>query len=134
MFTLVAIPLILFGLGWMAWHYRAYRAVSGRGSKAERGFEARRFLRRMQASAMIAVAGVLLLVGQVIEPDERPAVYVVYWCGVVLWMAWILALAGADAIANARHAKVLHREFLRERARLEAEIARLRRSDPEGEE
>jgi len=84
MFTLVAIPLILFGLGWMAWHYRAYKAVSGRGSKAERGFEARRFLRRMQASAMIAVAGGLLFVGQIIEPDERPAVYLVYWCGVAV--------------------------------------------------
>lgn len=129
MFTIVTVPLLVFAIGWMVWHYRAYRAIQGHGDTSERGFQARRFLRRMQASAMLAVAAVLLFAGQRIDHDDHPAVYVAFWCGVVLWMAWVLALAAADAVANVRRARQLQLEFRRERARLEAEVARqLRRA------
>jgi hypothetical protein len=70
----------------------------------------------MQASLMIGATGLAIMVGNWLPAD--PLVYVVYWAGVILWVAWIALLALADGVATQHHFRRLRNEQLVEEAQL----------------
>jgi hypothetical protein len=126
------LPTVLFTLlllavagGWMAWHVRAWRGARDETDERERRFQQRRFRRRMQASAMLAVAAISLSVGMAIPRDRFPSLFVYFWCGVMLLVCWLMALAIGDAIATNLHARRTRHEHRVEQAKLEAEMDRL---------
>jgi hypothetical protein len=126
------LPTVLFTLllltvagGWMAWHVRVWRAARDEADERERRFQQRRFRRRMQASAMLAVTAIALSVGMAIPRDRFPSLFVYFWFGVTLLVCWLMALAVGDAIATNLHARRARHEFRIEQAKLEAAMNRL---------
>jgi uncharacterized membrane protein (DUF4010 family) len=125
---LFPILLALLAIGWIVRHVRAWRVVRAEErDPVERDFEWRRFRRRMQASAILVLVAAAMFVGLLISYREHPSQFVYVWCGVVALVAWLVILALADAVSSRLHVSRLHRDHRIERARLEAEVARLRR-------
>ena len=108
-------------------HRRSWRALQSRPLDArERDYHRRRFRRRVQASALLALVGPALFVGYHIPPRELPWLFVGYWTGVTLVTVWIGLLALGDAVASGRHFSLLRRQRIVTRAQLQAEITRAR--------
>lgn len=119
--------LVALAAGLLVWHVRAWRAAKSRETDAnELDHQRRRFRRRLQTSAMLALLGLAVGFGQGISPREEPSLYVFFWCGVALVTVWLMALALADAVSNTMHASRLRHERMVEHAQLKAELARLR--------
>ncbi|HUY92339.1 MAG TPA: hypothetical protein VMV10_26595 [Pirellulales bacterium] len=133
--TLVLFPgaVIALGLGLMISHVRSWRRNQGQFAAGdERRYYRRRFLRRVQTSAMLALAGLALIVGQLIPPHVWPSLFVFFWCGVALLLAWVVVLALADAAATRAYVGRLRRQRTAERSQLEQELMRLRRGSQNG--
>lgn len=133
--TLVVLPgaVILLAIGLLVSHWRTWRRQKAQAdNEAERSYQRRRFRRRMQTSAMLALAGVALIVGQLIPPQTRPSLFVFFWTGVVLLLFWVVLLALADATATRHHVRRLLRERTTERSQLQDELLRLKRQRRNG--
>jgi hypothetical protein len=133
--ALVVLPgaVILLAVALLVSHWRTWRSTTSQAaSEAERNYQRRRFRRRMQTSAMLALAGVALVIGQLIPPRAHPSLFVFFWTGVVLLLFWVVLLALADAAATRNHVGRLLRERSAERSRLEAELLRLKRQRQDG--
>ncbi|HEV7224687.1 MAG TPA: hypothetical protein VGN42_18395 [Pirellulales bacterium] len=120
--------VILLAVALLVSHWRTWRSTGlHSASESERSYQRRRFRRRMQTSAMLALVGVALIVGQLIPAATRPSLFVFFWTGVVLLLFWVVLLALADAAATRNHARRLLSERTAERSRLEEELVRLKR-------
>jgi hypothetical protein len=129
---LFPILLGLLAVTWIVRHVRAWRVVQAEErDPVERDFQWRRFRRRMQASAILVLVAAAMFVGLLISYREQPSQFVYVWCGVVALVAWLVVLALADAVSSRLHVHRLHRDHRIQRARLEAEVARLRREREE---
>jgi 4-hydroxybenzoate polyprenyltransferase len=127
--TSLVFPTVLFfgAAALLAWHMRTWRAVQeNERDQAERDFQWRRYRRRMQASGMLALVAVAMAVGVEIPWRRFPSLYVYYWCGVVLLLFWLCALAIADMVATRARFWRLRREHLVEQAKLSAQLERHR--------
>ena len=120
--------VILLAIALLVSHWRTWRSAGLHSTnESERSYQRRRFRRRMQTSAMLALAGVALVIGQLIPPQAHPSLFVFFWTGVVLLLFWVVLLALADAAATRSHVGRLLRERTAERSRLEQELLRLKR-------
>lgn len=134
--TLVLLPgaVIALGLGLLISHLRTWRSKRRElAAGDEFRYHRRRFLRRMQTSAMLALAGAALFVGQLIPPHVWPSLFVFFWCGVALLLVWVVVLALADAAATRAYLGRLQRQRNAERSVLEQELIRLRRRSQNGQ-
>lgn len=125
--TLYLIPLAIVVLSGflMAWHVRQWRVEQAGDQNADdHRYQRGRFRRRMQSSAMLCLAGVAMVVGQLIRAKEQPSLYVFFWWGVAILVLWVMALALADILATRQHIARLKRQRIVEEARLRAELAR----------
>ena len=126
--SLVAVSVIL-----VISHLRAWRVVDHGGlAESEREFQARRFRRRLQTSAMLGVIGLLLL-GELwlekIFQSELPRL--LYWSGVGLLLLWLLLLAASDWLASRQHYRGQLDRLQIDRDALRGELERLRREHRE---
>jgi hypothetical protein len=113
----------------LAWHVKSWREADHGGlGENEHRFHARRYRRRVQASAMVGVIGLLLL-GELWLKDPR--VMVLYWSGVVLLLVWLLLLAASDWLASRVHFRTHLDRLQQERNLLKAEINRFQRERQE---
>lgn len=120
--------IILLAAVMMISHWRTWQANRWQSAdEAEQVYQRRRFRRRMQTSALLALVGVALIAGQKISPRLWPTTYVLFWCGVMLMLFWVVLLAGADVAATRVHVGRLHRQRAAERSRLQAELLRMKR-------
>lgn len=126
MFTVgLSATLVTISLGLIIWHIRSWREADHGGlGEAEHSFHARRYRRRLQASAMVGVIGLLLL-GELWLKDPR--VMLLYWSGVVLLLVWLLLLAASDWLASRLHFRGQLNRLQQERSLLQADIDKLRR-------
>jgi len=134
--TLVVLPgaVIALGLGMLISHLRSWRRVQGQlAAGDERRHFRRRFLRRLQTSALLTLAGIALVVGQLISPRAWPTLFVFFWCGVALLLAWVILLALADAAATRAYIGRLRSQRTAERSKLEQELMRIKRRRQEGQ-
>jgi hypothetical protein len=127
--------IILLALAMIVSHWRTWRATADQNcDDAERAYQQRRFRRRMQTSVMLGLIGAALIVGQWIPPRIWPSTYVVFWCGVVLMVFWVVLLAGADFLSTSARVGRLQRQRAAEQSRLQAELIRLKRQRAEQEQ
>jgi hypothetical protein len=123
--------LIVLSVGLMISHAMARRSQTMSAlDDEERTYLARRFRRRMQASALIGVVGVAVLGGLWVD---RPPGEALYWCGVFLLVIWILILAGADAASTQSFFREMQSRRAAEHVALHKEIERYRRHEGNGQ-
>lgn len=121
--TLVLGTVLLLGaLGLMLWHARSWRAaLRGPLDEAEYQFRRQQFRRRMQTAALAGIVAVSLPIG-VLLIHPWPRVGVLFWGGVLLLVAWICLLGLLDVVATGRHYGQVRNQYLKEHAKLQAEL------------
>jgi small-conductance mechanosensitive channel len=101
--------------------------------KIETDYRARQYRRRIQVSAMLAIAAVAMLVGLLIPWRDWPSVFVFWWTGVALLVGWIILLAMSDALATRRFFRRMRRDRALAQARWRAEFERQESERPKTE-
>lgn len=121
----LAVFLAACAAGLMSWHVRSWRAqrTSALDPK-ELDYRRRQFRRRMQTSALLALTAVALPVG-VWVMSVRPGAGIIYWCGVLLLVAWVAILAVIDIWATKYFYGKLRDTYRIEQARLQTELRRI---------
>jgi hypothetical protein len=131
--TAVGVGLVLLG-GWlMSSHWRSWREHARDDSldESDLRYYRNQFRRRVQASGIILLLGILIPIGDRIIPLNRndASVATLYWLVVLALTCWVLLLAMLDLVATRAHSRVAisHLKLLREKQRaLQAEADRLR--------
>lgn len=127
---LFAVTLLAVSGGLIVWHVLAWRRADHGGlADADYRFYRSQFRRRVQASAMLGLVGVLSLVDLwMVDVTAR----VVLWCVILLVVLWSLLLAAADWLASRLHFDKLLSANAVEHALLKREIEKLRREQERG--
>lgn len=116
-------------LGFVVWHVRSWRAAQRLSMPAaELAFRRRQFRRRLQTSALLACAAASLIFGQLIPAREHPGWFGAFWLAVVVLIGWITLLAIGDIAASWLHLRGATAEREGARARLQAELERLHKT------
>lgn len=89
---------------------------------ADHDFRRRQCRRRLQASSLLALVGVAMFVGQLIDAQRNPSFFVFYWCAVALLVLWVVLLALADVLATRFRLGQLRQDRLIETAKLQAQL------------
>ncbi len=136
MTVVVGITLMLVAALLVASNLHAWRTADHGGlGQAEREFQARRFRRRAQASALVGVVGLLILGDLAMERFfKEDLLRLLYWCGVVVLLLWLLLLAGGDWLASRAYYTGEWNRLQAERTSLQADVARLKREQRERNE
>lgn len=128
---LFAVFLLATAAMLIAWHLLAWRRVDHGGlADADDRFYRRQFRRRLQASAMLGIVGILALVDLFIEDVVAR---VILWCVILLIVLWTLVLAGSDWLASRLHFDKLLSANAVEHALLKREIDRFRHEQDSSE-
>jgi hypothetical protein len=128
--ALLALAITVLGVFLLFWHRRSWRAVVATAPEArELDFQRRRYRRRMRTSGLLVLLGIAMAGGQWIPAAQGPTFFVLYWCGVVILTAWMLGLALGDAFATRMHWRAEWQRHVIERAKLNAELERLKTTD-----
>jgi hypothetical protein len=114
--------LLIVSAGLILWHLVEWRKV---GAPAQAGryrdFAWRRFRRRVQASGLIGVIGLMILATRWIE-DRR--LELAWWLAVLLFLFWLLLMALGDALSSRTYYQGEYRRNLAKQAKLQTEIRR----------
>jgi hypothetical protein len=126
--SVIIFPLTvaLLAAGLLLWHVLSWRHLQREEEGAELDFGRRQFRRRVQTSSMLGVLAIGLCVGQLIPRQQTPTLFVLFWLGLLLLLAWIVLLALGDLIVGRQHIARLSRERRVAEAQLRAELQRLR--------
>ncbi len=117
-FALLIASGVLMGLHWRGW--QAAQATDMEAEE-ERRFAWRQFRRRMQASGMIGLVGLGMLLGQFLR---APLMIVFFWTAIMLLLVWVVLLALVDALATRQHYGQVRRRNLSDHARAQADLRR----------
>ena len=121
--------LVAAGAVLMLWHRaNLLQTRDEQPSERDEEFAWRRFRRRMQASGMMGVVGVAIILGQL---PMSPLFALFYWSGVVLVVLWMMLLALADALNSFWHYQGDTKRQQQQRAALTAKLHKLRREQGE---
>ncbi|MEZ6064179.1 MAG: hypothetical protein R3B90_00385 [Planctomycetaceae bacterium] len=122
--------LVLLGGWFLRMHLAAWRAPAADHTlgDTERRHYRRQFWRRMQASSLIALIGLLLPAGdQLLRPERvSQAMAAVFWLLVLALTCWVLLLAIVDIIATRSHSQITLSRIQQKQMALNAEADRLR--------
>ncbi|HSG70224.1 MAG TPA: hypothetical protein VLA12_07405 [Planctomycetaceae bacterium] len=94
--------------------------------EADREHFRKRYRRRMQASGIIVLIGVLMIVGLLFITKDHKLLFGFYWMFVLVLTFWLIALALGDAISIATYSRSAQSRLNEQRRILEAEFERLR--------
>jgi hypothetical protein len=107
---IVAVVLIVLGLSMVAAHVRSWRRQQQDSTLDEEdlAFYRRRYRRRMQISATIAVLGLLIGLGDALLPFQakHPLPITLYVIGLLLLTGWVMLRGFADLWSTAARGKV----------------------------
>ena len=129
---LVFAALLLVASGLLLWiHTRAWRAArSEELDEREFDFRRRQFRRRMQASAMIGIVGIAVVVSLAIKDWMMTAIL---WLVVLSLVVWMLVLALADMASSYFYYHQIRAQHTAEHASLQAQLERIRRREGNGQ-
>ncbi len=124
---LISVLLLSAALGLMYWHVLSWRRSQAADlGPGELDFYRRQFRRRIQTSAMLGILAIGLSVGELLTGRiSSQLFFIVYWAAILLLVAWVALLAGADIWATKYHFGQLRQKCLIEQAKLQAEIRRV---------
>ncbi len=125
---MISLFLFLSAAGLTGSHVRTWRSVRQRELEPiELDYRWRQFRRRMQSSAMLGLLAVAIFVGQwVNSPPLAPVAVILFWMGALFLVIWLALLAVADIVSTKHHFSRLRRDCLVERAKLQAELHRMK--------
>ncbi len=121
--------LTIAGLLMMRSHLRAWREqkVDPELHAEDRSFLKRRFRRRMQASGLLAIIGVMIPLGDVVRLSVKsPGIFAAYWIVVLLLVMWMFMLAIGDMALTNLHTTVALNRIRAEQRQLEQKAAALK--------
>jgi hypothetical protein len=136
----VAVVLLAIGLSTMASHARSWRRQQSDPALEDRDrvYLQRRYRRRTQMSAILAILGVLIGLGDVLLPFQKrhPVPVSLYWIGVLLLTGWLILLALADLSSTIAYGRVELARVRQKRRELERQVIEfkhrhLENDDPE---
>ncbi len=128
--------LLVAGLWMMRSHSRAWQAqkTDAELDESEIRFFRRRFRRRMQASGMMALIGILLPIGDWVDLFRpAPGWFAAYWGMVLLLVMWLFLLAIGDMVSTRAHAAVALNRIKAQQRQLEQEAVALRKQASTGQ-
>lgn len=139
--TLAGAFLIVLGVLMIRSHlrtWRRHRDDSSSLAERELQFYFAQYRRRMQTSAIIALLGVLLFVGDVVLPRVLPdedfvEVFSIFWTVVLCLTLWIVVLAWGDVTAIRVHSKTVLNRHLGKQRELEEQLTELKKRHSNGE-
>ena len=128
--TVMGAGLVLLGGWFLSLHLRTWRKHKQDETldEADRRFYFRQFRRRMQASGIILVIGVMVPVGDLLIPwgKEDASVATLYWLFVLALTCWVLLLAMGDLFSTRAHSRAALSRLRSKQRKLQAEADRLR--------
>jgi len=87
----------------------------------------------MQTSALLAILGVLIPVGDVLIPwQNHPVLFALFWGGLILMSLWVIMLGLGDAVSTAAHSRAQLARIRRKQRELQQELSELRRKQSNG--
>lgn len=127
--------LVISGLGatmmWSHYRVRISQTDSPKDELEERHLT-KRFRRRMQASGVLVLLGILISGGQFIDGKAMPAVFSIYWLFVLFLTFWVILLALGDATSILTYSKVAQGKLNQQRREIEREFERLKAKQGNG--
>ncbi len=128
----LAAGLILASLGLLGWHLRSWRQTdTGALTDRDYHFHRRQFFRRLLASGLLGIVGLLMFGDTWIV---APIVKLAYWTGIASLVLVTMLLAAIDLLASRLHYERQSADHLAEHALLRAEIERFRRENSDSED
>ncbi|MEX1224357.1 MAG: hypothetical protein WEA31_07395 [Pirellulales bacterium] len=124
---LLLLAAVLVYSHWHGWQ----QAQLATADEEQLDFQWRQFRRRMQASVMLAVVGLVLPLHPLIR---TPVLMTVFLFGLLLLVLWIVALAVADYVACRRRLTQIEDDERIERAKLEFRSRRPHQDGPDEQE
>jgi hypothetical protein len=128
--TVVANSVLLFGAVLMRSHVLAWRRQSAdpQLEEDERRFYYRQYRRRMQASGLVALLGLLLnlLNEHLLGWALAPLWFALYVCLLLGILVWIILLACGDGVSSHLHNRVALNRIRHKQQLLEASLAQFR--------
>lgn len=122
--------LVLLGGWFMSLHWQAWRrhAVDPTLDDGEREHYRRQFRRRMQASGIILVIGLMLPIGDSLIPWRKgdASIATLYWLFVLGLTCWVLLLAMGDLASSRAQSRAALSRLRSKQRELQAEADRLR--------
>lgn len=130
--------LVIGGAFALSWHVRAWRRHQQDSTEAaaDRQYYRRQFSRRILATGLIVLIGLLLPIGDLDSFwVSYPGGWALFWMFVLGLAVWVLLLGCADLLSTRVYSRnaVARLQSLREKQReLEQEVARIRARSPNG--
>lgn len=120
--------LVVLGIGMMIAHRRSWKRqqLEPTANDADRTHYANRYRRRMQTSALIAMVGLLLGLGDVFIWQFGVPAATLFWMVMLILVCWIAVLAVGDMTAIQSHSKNQLADLEAHRRVLEQELAEIR--------
>jgi len=107
-------------------HRRTWQIARARQlDAADRAYRRNQFVRRVQASSLLAIVAPAMFLGGRLQPQQSPKLFVALWGMIVVVTCWVVWLAIVDALASTRHFCRLSRERAAARQRLRQELDEL---------
>jgi hypothetical protein len=125
---LVCVSLVAIGVFMIRGHLRGWaeRQAEGITDPADLLHYHSQFRRRIQTSALIAIIGVLIFVGDLIGQQIGAKLFGVYWVIVLMLVAYLMVLAVLDGLATASHTRAALARLRAQRRQLERSAAELK--------
>lgn len=129
--------LVIGGSIGLVWHVRSWRRQkeSAEISDADRHYFRRQFARRIQATGLIVLIGILLPIGDLQLWKHYPGGWAIFWMIVLGLALWVMLLGCRDLLSTRVYSRdaIAKLRSLREKQReLEQEVARIRARSPNG--
>jgi hypothetical protein len=122
--SLLAMALGTAGYQWSAWKTGPDRLPE---NDLGRLHAARQLRRRLQISAMLALVGVLIPLGDFLPVFRTsPRLFVIFWLAVLGMVIWIVLLALGDLASSVAHHRQAQSQLDAERELLKRDIRRFR--------
>ncbi len=132
----VAVVLVAIGISLMLSHVRSWRRQQNDPTLEEhdRDYYRRRYRRRMQISAMLAVLGVLIGLGDALLPFQRrhPLPTTLYWIGVLLLTGWVMLLGFGDLWSTAAYSRAELARVRQKQRELERQVVEFKHRNLDG--
>ena len=128
--------LLLVGLVMMRSHTRSWRQqnLDTTLDEFDRQHYYARYRRRLQTSAMIALVGILIAVGDspLIPWRNFQRAFAVYWVVVLMFTLWIVLLAIGDLSSSRAHSQVALARVRKKQRDLESQVEQIKRRGSNG--